>query len=517
MYFNLYFTCLSSGASQHQVSSRSDGISGFSDSRCQAAASSAGEVHVIFSPATSTVCSPFVAVPGSSTCPISDTASPATAPCSAPTAINNTGVFSLQQSHLSPLPLKQPYIGAIPLYASPPPCPVYLPFAGQQPGNLFIPGIQDSMHCSPVYPLMQYCMLRFMSDSSQAMASMTNVALGDTCTFNSHPLAANFRHCAPFEPRIHCGKDHVASCNTIATQPEGNVGNCSTSIGHPKDHIGTGVTNIAQPKDHIGTGVTNIAQPKDRSLRTGTRVGFQRDSVGCHNTSDEHQSNFSASANDQSTFSISSLLPDLPSELDLTGNETHTSQSSHTSRAENEQEHERRTGRYNRKNVGAFSSRLERSLAQVTKRDVADYRWLVERYCCTFLSNSAQHTETIAGAAAMKKFIKKTEEALKFEKRQSERLCWKLLQEIHKYKKSGDRYSERYKITLDKIRAAEKNVNSLRKNSQRHDKHACTVEELESEYEELNSKMKSVMDEMASVQEKWFISKGTYLCENTVV
>ena len=232
-----------------------------------------GTTNDILSP-SSTVCSTSVASGNSlpmtnvSTCPLGGTAHLGTVPTQFPNppAINtNTGVASLQQSHfplLPPLPLQQPFVTAIPVYASPNLCPFYMPFEAVQPGMPIMP------QRPPIYSLMRYCSLPVENNCGQVL---TDLACGGTILpcLNS----------ASFELQAQGRNDNVSTCSTSIGHPEDHVAACSTSVGHCINHIGTSSTSNRLQRGHVG-----------------------------------HQSN------NEAMFSISSLLPEMSSESESTGN-----------------------------------------------------------------------------------------------------------------------------------------------------------------------------------------------------
>lgn len=379
-----------------------------------------------------------------------------------PTSIKNSGVLSSQHNPLPPLPLQQPQVANFPV--TPIPSPFYFPLAGQQTGNLPIPWTYNIVFTPPVYPLVQYGGMPSATSSGRVPA---DVAGGSSLSSN------------PLTPNIQESEERSADAHSISRHQKFHV---STVSSHPGSHVSMD-NPVFSCKEH-GLGLT------------GSNVGQQENPVGLCTTSNEHENDHvshsytaaynvadgSTSVNDESTFSISSLLPDLPNE---------TASSTFQDAANG-----RQTVPRNRGTVGAACLKLERVLSLVTKRNLEDYEWLLDRYCFDYLRSPSQ-TGIITGVKSLKTLISRTTLALKTENSKLRKLCSKLDQQIKLHQANIVAETRKYRNAL------------LRKQTE--EKSKRVVDQKKPELEEILSKLKVFRSEKSKFQLQWFERRGGVL------
>ena len=545
----------SSDLSRRQVSSNFDCVTGFPINRCQASATSTEEVHVVFSQAGFT--GGTASVPDNSSFPTAIACiSSATCSTAVPTPVtthapstSSGGVSSLQHSQypLQPTararelpPLQQPYISPFAVCGAPSLLPSFVPLAGQQTGNIFIPGTQNFMYPLPIHSAMQYSSLPVVNNSGQPL---TNIALA----FSSNLRPPNGQSLASLGPQTLTGNDGVGTSGTGVGHQKDHVATKSTSVGHEKDHVGAGVTNVGhhkdyvgtcsntslQQKDHAGTSTASISHSKGSVGSSGTNVEHRTDHVGtcstsivhqkdpacsgitnipqernhvsARSTSVRHRADHVASGNEtenssvsgESTFSISSLLHqvtdnNLKTWLDSESAESVTEQISKT-RTSHLPTRPRRMAETKKTRVEEACGMLERALSLVTTRDVSDYGWLVDRYCFSFKQEKPP-PKTIVGVTSLENLIDRTETDLTVQNLLMQKWCLKLQQQIETYQENVRKEEAKYRnILRNKLGAEERDQNTS---------------PLEAEIETLSSKIKELGSEIDELDRKWSLKEG---------
>ena len=481
--------------------------------------------------------------------PINSTASSSAVPSMTqitPPFISSTGVTSSRQPILPPLPLQLPRMRTcFPGYVSSIPLSLCLPSTGQQTGSPFIPGTHNVVNCAPFYPSRQYPPLCFVNSGQP----LSNVLRENT--FNSNPLTANDQSFTCFEPQTHprgdnfgrtwstevttrpneriatwmtsaghpknrddngssimaCHQGHVGTCSSIMGQDKNNVGvrrtsvgrqndndgmgntsmghqnePVSTSSGHRRAHVGMSFASIAHPERNVGISSTSIGHQKPDHVSSSTASAeHEKDCVGGGGRSVDYEEDNNTIFTDEAPFSISSLLPELPDEV--------------TSRTAPDVARQRRTTRNNREIVQEACSKLEKALSLISKRDVADYGWLQDRYRDT----SLRQTPLITGVRSLKKFIERTELALKIENLQLQKSLHKLKNQINVYETNVRKETIKYEMKnalIEKRSVA---------------KEGRAVKHKEAELEEMLAKIKVLSDEMDTIEMKWLKTEGTML------
>ena len=418
-----------------------------------------------------------------STCSLGGKACFGTVPAKCPNPpanITNTAVASLQQSHfplLTPLPLRQPYVTAIPVYSPPNLCPFYMPPEGQavQTGIPIMPGAHNIMQCPPIYSLMQYCSLPVENNCGQTLTDLACGGINLPC-FNS----------ASFELQRQGRNDSVSTCSTSISHPGDHVATCSTNVGHQEDHdaacsasvgfkIGTNSSSsTVHQEDHVGSNSTSDSHHRNHIGTSSTINGLQRGHVGAStSTNVGHQSN------NEAMFSISSLLPQMSSESESTGNSTSQGAMQFA-----------RKGKFK-----AFCPPwrdLQIVLSRVSKRDIADYRWLTDQAC---------ESLEVSSMSSLKNFIRTTEKRLKNENDQLLKSSAKFEHLISTYQGNINRDAGKYEKVAKQLRAAEKR----------------SVSHVEAELNDLLIKMKFLFDDIEVLERKWYNKDGTLLVANSIL
>ena len=468
-----------------------------------------------------------------------------------PPFISSTGVTSSRQPILPPLPLQLPRTSVcFPGDVSSIPLSHCLPPTGQQTGSPLIPGTQNVVNRFLFYPLRQYPPLCFVNNSGQPQS---NVLRGNT--FNSNPLTADDQSFACFEPQTHPRGDNVGGTWTteVTTRPNNRIATWMTSAGHPKnrdgngssimanhqDHVGTCSSIIEQDKNHVGAGRTSVGRQNDNDGMGSTSMGHQNEPVSTSSghqrthvgmdfasiahpkrnvgssstsighqkpghvtsstTSAEHEKDCVSSGGrsvdyeednntiliDEAPFSISSLLPELPDEV--------------TSRTAPDVARQRRMTRDNRRFMQEARSMLEKALKLISKRDAADYGWLLDRFCDNFLGQTPKTDARITGVRSLKKFIERKRLSLKDENLQLQKALHKLNNQISVYETNVRKQATKYEM-----KSALMEKRSVTKEGR-------AVKRKEAELEEMLAKIKCLSDEIDTIEMKWLKTEGTRL------
>ena len=448
----------------------------------------------------------------------------------APPFVSSTGVTSSRLPNLPLLPLQQPRVGALcPVYASSIPRCLYLPPTGPQIRSPSIPGF-----C----PLIRYPPLRFVTNSGQPQSNPFR-----ECPFNSNPLTTNSQRFASFQPQtLRGGNDfrtrstdvtshpnhriatwmtsaghlqnrndngssimtyqegHVGTSRSITGQNENHVGACSTSVGQQMDNDGIGGTSMGHQNEHVSTssghrrahvdmGFASIAHQGRNVGCSSTSIGHQRpdhvssiatsaeqgkDCVGSGDRSVSYKEDNNTIFNDEATFSISSLLPQLPDEV--------------ASRTDPDVASQRQTTGSNRDIIMQEPcSKLEKALRLISKRDVADYGWLLDRQT------------VVTEVKSLKRFIEKTKLALKVDNNVLQRSRNRLTNQISVYQSNVRKEAKKYELKNALIE--ERSVA----------KEGRYVKRKEAELEEMLAKIKVLSGEMEAIEAKWLKREGTVL------
>jgi len=136
---------------------------------------------------------------------------------------------------------------------------------------------------------------------------------------------------------------------------------------------------------------------------------------------------------------------------------------------------------------------LERALSLVTTRDVSDYGWLVDRYCCS-LKQEKSTPKTIVGVTSLKELIDRTETDLTVQNLLMQKWCLKLQQQIETYQENVRKEEAKYRnILRNKLGAEERDQDTS---------------PLEAEIETLSSKIKELGSEIDYLDRKWSLKEG---------
>ena len=375
------------------------------------------------------------------------------------TEISNPGVKSLQQSlfpSLPPLPLRQPYITAIPVYADSCLLPVNVPYV-QVSNPALIPPVTNMVHQPPLYSVIGHPSLPLQNICQQ----LPSVVVGSG-TLNNNLLTSSVSclNSASLQMQTQHGSYSVNTSTAGSNLAEGQVSH-GASVGSQKDNV---------------TACNDASVEYTERSSIGSAV-LQKDCVGSNSTNGgHHRYNISVGTNSASSstigtqpqsdsenlFSISSLLPEMPNES------ASTMQCSMP--------------------LGGKKTDLKTVINLVTTTDVDDFRWL---------TNDPVNCRNSFDIPKLKKFICHEEMRLKCKKGQMVRSCEKLQQSIGTFQENISRDTKKYDMIKKKLHA-----DTSQKRS---------VKQVETELQELLTETKVLRDGLDELETKWFRKEGTQL------
>lgn len=374
---------------------------------------------------------------------------------------SNPGVKSLQQSRfpsLPPLPLRQPYVSAIPIYPDSCLLPVNVPYV-QASNPALITAVTNMIHSPPLYSVVGHSSLPLQNICQQLPSGVVGSG-----TMNNNPLTSTVSclNSASLQMQTQHGNYSVNTSTVGSSHAEGLVSH-GASVGSKKDNV-TACNGASVEYTESSSNGSAVLQNNCVGSNS-TNGGHHRYSIGVGtNNASSSAIGSQAQSDSENMFSISSLLPEMPRESES------TLQGSLP--------------------VGGKRTDLITLINLVSKADVDDYRWL---------TNDPAYCRKIFDIPKLKEFICQEEMRLKCRKEKMVRSCEKLQQSIGTFQENISRDTKKYDMITKKL------------HTETSQKKKRNVKQVETELLELLTETKVLCNGLEELETKWCCKEGTHL------